>query len=126
MLPMLPLATIAERLHYNGCDWERSVRRLFQRHGVPMIKRGRGAYFVTEAQYAELIEKMTTCSASGAEAKRKSGTSAARSVSGARRVSSQNTLAEQIAATLQRPTAQNSKPKSGTNSFTVLAGGRRA
>ena len=38
-IEMLPLATIAERLHYSGRDWERSVRRLFQRHGVPMIKR---------------------------------------------------------------------------------------
>lgn len=123
---MLPLATIAERLHYSGRDRERSVRRLFQRHGVPMIKRGRGAYFVTEVQYAELIEKMTTCSPSGVEAKRRFGTSAVRSASGARRKSSANILAEQIAATLQKPIEQKSKPKSGTNCFTVLAGGRKA
>jgi hypothetical protein len=37
---MLTLATIAERLHYKGRDQQRSVRRLFARHRVPMIKRG--------------------------------------------------------------------------------------
>src|SRR5262249_54690238 len=93
--PIVPLATIAERLHYSGRDQERSVRRLFQRHGVPMIKRGRGAYFVTEAQYAELIEKMTTCSRSGVEAN--TSTSAVRSVSGRKGVSSKNILAERLA-----------------------------
>ena len=64
-----------------GRDRERSVRRLFERLRVPMTKRSRGAYFVTEAQYAELIEKMTTCSRSGVEAK--TSISVARSVSGA-------------------------------------------
>lgn len=87
---MLPLATIAERLHYSGRDWERSVRRLFQRHDVSMIRRGRGAYFVTEAQYAELIEKITTCSRSGVEAK--TSTSVVRSVSGGKRASSRSFL----------------------------------
>src|SRR4029077_108738 len=56
---LLPLSTIADRLHYTGRDRDRSVRRLFKRHGVPMIRRGRGASFVTEQQYAELIEKIT-------------------------------------------------------------------
>jgi len=64
-----------------GRDRERSVRRLFERLRVPMTKRSRGTYFVTEAQYAELIEKMTTCSRSGVEAK--TSISVARSVSGA-------------------------------------------
>jgi hypothetical protein len=119
---MLPLATIAERLHYSGRDWERSVRHLFRRHDVPMIKRGRGAYFVTEGQYAELIEKMTTCSRSDAEAN--ISTSAARSVSGGRRTSSKNILADRLAETMQRPIARNSKPRSDTKSFTVVEGGR--
>jgi hypothetical protein len=120
---MLPLATIAERLHYSGRDWERSVRRLFQWHGVPMIKRGRGAYFVTEAQYAELIEKMMTCSQSGVEAKTSTSV-VGQSVSGGKRVSSRNILAERLAEKMQRPTAQNSTPRSGTKSFTVVEGGR--
>ena len=124
LMKMLPLATIAETLHYSGRDRERSVRRLFARHRVPIIKRGRGAYFVTEAQFAELIEKMTTCLPSGVEAK--TSTSAVRSVSGVKRESSKNILAEQIAATMQRPTDQSSKPKSDTKYFTVVAGGRTA
>lgn len=120
---MLTLATIAERLHYSGRDRERSVRRLFHRHGVPMIKRGRGAYFVTEAQYAELIEKMTTCSRSGVEAN--TSTSAVRSVLGRKRGSSKNVLAERLTETMRRPTAPNSRRISGTKSFTVVEGGRR-
>jgi hypothetical protein len=102
---MLRLATIAERLHYSGRDRERSVCRLFQRLGVPMIKRGRGAYFVTEAQYAELIEKMTTCSRSGAEAN--TSMSAVRSVSGGKRGSSKSILADRLAETMRKPTARN-------------------
>jgi hypothetical protein len=118
---MLSLATIAERLHYSGRDRERSVRRLFARHGVPMIRRGRRVYFVTEQQYAELIEKMT-CSQSGGEAK--IFTSAVRSVSGAKRVSSKSILAERIAATMPKRTVRSSKPISATKSFTVVEGGR--
>ena len=53
---MHSLATIAARLHYSGRDRERSVRRLFARHRVPIIKRGRGAYFVSDAQFTELID----------------------------------------------------------------------
>src|SRR6516162_3138190 len=99
---LCPLSTIADRLHYTGRDRERSVRRLFERHRVSIIKRSRGAYFVTEAQYAELIEKMTTCSRSGAEAR--TSTSAVRSVSGGKRASSKSILAERIAATTPTPT----------------------
>jgi hypothetical protein len=115
------LATIAEWLRYEGRDRERSVRRLFARHGVRMIRRGRGVYFVTEQQFAELIEKMT-CLPSDGEAK--SFTSAVRSVSGAKRVSSKSILAGQIAAKLQKRTAPSSNPISDTKSFTVVEGGR--
>jgi hypothetical protein len=118
---MLTLATIAERLHYSGRDQKRSVRRLFARHRVAMIKRGRGVYFVTEQQYAELIEKLT-CLASGAEAK--TSTPAVRSVSGGKRVSSKNILAGRIAAKLQKNTVPSSKPISDMKSFTVVQGGR--
>src|SRR5262249_32670598 len=74
---MLSLTTIAQRLHYGGRDRKRSVRRLFARLGVPMIRRGRGVYFVTDQQYAQLIEKMT-CLPSGSAAN--ISTSAVRSV----------------------------------------------
>jgi hypothetical protein len=124
--PLLSLAIIADRLQYAGSDRERSVRRLFERHEIPIIRRGRGAYFATERQYAALLEAMTTCSHSGKGSTAKSSTSAVRSVSGARRESSQNILAEQIAAILQTPTDRGSKPKSAMKSFTVVAGGRTA
>src|SRR5690349_20921699 len=117
-----PLSTIADRLHYTGRDRKRSVRRLFARHRVSIIKRSRGAYFVTEAQYAELLEKMTTCSRSGVEAK--TSISVARSVSGGKRASSKSILAERIAAMTPTPTDRSSKRKSAMKSFTVVEGGR--
>ena len=119
---LLTLTTVANRLHYLGRDRERSVRRLFAQHGVSMIKRGRRAYFITEWQYAALIEKMTTCLPSGAEAR--TTTSEVRSVSGRKRGSSKSILAEQIAAMTQTPTDRSSKLKSATKSFTVVEGGR--
>src|SRR5215469_16659298 len=119
---ILTLATVADRLHYTGRDRERSVRRLFAHHGVSMIRRGRRVYFVTERQYAELIEKMTTCSPSGNAAN--TSTCAVRFVSGGKRASSKNILADQIAATMQTHTDRSSKRKSVTKSFTVVEGGR--
>src|SRR5262249_2718187 len=119
---LCPLSTIADRLHYTGRDRERSVRRLFERHRVSIIKRSRGAYFVTEWQYAALIEKMTTCLPSGAEAR--TTTSGVRSVSGGKRASSKSTLAERIAAMTQTLTDRSSKLKSATKAFTVVEEGR--
>jgi hypothetical protein len=120
-IELCPLSVIAERLHFMGPDRERSVRRLFERHRVSIIKRGPGVYFATAAQYAELIEKMTTCSQSGVEAK--TSISVARSVSGGKRASSKSILAERIAATTLTPTDRSSKRKSATKSFTVVEGG---
>jgi hypothetical protein len=119
---LLALSTVADRLQLTGRDRERSVLRRLRRHGVPFIRWGRGAYFVTEQQYDELIEKITVCSPSGNEAN--ISTSVARSVSGGRRASSKSILQEQIAAKLQTRTDQNLKPKSATKSFTVVEGGR--
>ena len=121
---LLPLTAIADRLHYVGTDRQRSVRRLFVKHRVPFIRRGRGVYFATEPQYEALIEAMTTCSTSGGAAK--TSTSGGRSVSGAKRGSSKNILAAQIAETLQKPIGQSSKQKSDTKCFTVVEGGRTA
>jgi len=120
---LLPLTTIADRLQYAGKDRVRSVRRLFARHDIPIIKRSRGAYFTTEQQYTALIEAMIKCSPSASAAN--SSTSVARSVSAGKRASSKNILAAQIAETLQTPIAPNSKPISGTKSFTVVEGGRK-
>ena len=120
---LLSFATIAERLHYTGVDAERSVRRLFDKHGVPFIRRGGGVYFATEQQFNLLLESMT-CSRSG-DAENTS-ISAGRSVSGAKPASSKSTLAAQIAAKLQRPTDQSSRPKFETSSFTVLEDERKA
>src|SRR4051812_12108465 len=116
----VPLETIADRLQYHGCDRVRSVRRLFAKHRMPVIKRGRGAYATTEQTFAALIEAMT-CSPS--ESAANISTSAVRSVSAKKCESSKSILAEQIAATLQTPIAQNSKQKSATNSFTVVEEG---
>jgi hypothetical protein len=119
---MHSLATIAERLKYTGRDRERSVLRLFERLGVPMIKRGRGGWFVTDQQqYEQAIEKMT-CLPSGVVAR--TSTSVARSVSVGNRVSSTNILRERIAAKLQKRTVQSLRSRSGTKSFTVVEGGR--
>ena len=119
---LLPLTTIADRLHYVGIDRERSVRRLFAKYSVPIVKRGRGSYFVTEQQYEALIEAMTICSTSGGAAK--ISTSVGRSVWVAKRGSSKSILAAQIAETLRKPIGQSLKQKSDTKCFTVVEGGR--
>jgi hypothetical protein len=120
---MLTLATIADRLQMRGSDRERSVRRLFVRHKVPIVKRCRG-YLATEEQYKALIEAMTTCSPSDG-ARAGSSMSVVRSVSGAKRASSKNILQAAIAETMQKPIDQNSNPTLGTKSFTVVEGGRK-
>ena len=118
---LLALEIIADRLQYAGSDRERRVRRLFARHGVPIIKLGRGVYFVTEFQFAALIEA-TTCLPCASAAK--TGTSVVRSVSGGKRISSKSILAAQIAETMQTPTDRSSRRKPATKCFTVVAGGR--
>jgi hypothetical protein len=118
---LLPLGAIADRLNYVGRDRERSVRRLFAKLGVPIVKRSRGVYFVTEEQYEALIEAMTCSPSEGAA---KISICAGRSVSGAKNGSSRSILAAQIAETLRKPTVQSSKRKSDTKCFTVVEGGR--
>jgi hypothetical protein len=119
---LLTVDDVADRLHFAGLNRNRWFQRLFMRHGVQFIRRGKGVYFVTERQYAALIEAMTTCSQS--ESAANTSTSAVRSVSGGKRASSRNILAAQIAATLQTPTDRSSKRIYATKSFTVVAGGR--
>jgi hypothetical protein len=119
----LTLAEVADRLRVAGQDCERSVRRLFDRHGINILRPNHRTFLVTERQYAALLEAMT-CSPS--ESAAKSITSGARSVLVVRRESSKNILREQIAATMQTRTDRSLRPKSGMNSFTVLEGGRKA
>src|SRR5215510_15060111 len=109
---LLSPAIVADRLYYTGRDRERSVRRLFARHSIPIIRRGRGAYFVTELQYAALIEAMTTCSPSGSAAR--TSTSGGRSVWGAKRASSKSTLQAVIAEKMPRRTSRSSRRTSAT------------
>ena len=116
------LKEVADDLHYRGIDRERSVRRLFARMGIKILRPSRGIYLVTDLQFEQLIEAMTCLPCGSAE---EIGTSVVRSVSGAKRESSKNILAAQIAATLQTPTGRSSKRTSGTKSFTVVEGGRK-
>jgi hypothetical protein len=116
------LSEVADRLRIDGRDRERSVRRLFERHRIGIMRLGSRSFLVAERQYAALLEAMT-CLRS--ESVAKSIMSAERSVLVAKRESSKSILAAQIDATMQTPTDQSSKPTSGTKSFTVLTGGRK-
>ena len=115
------LSEIADALHYTGADRERSVRRIFARHGIAILRRDRRTFLVTEQQYAALLEAIK-CSPSAGEAD--SGTSVVRSVSVAKAASSKNTLRAAIERRMPRRTARGSKRTSGGKCFTVLAGGR--
>src|ERR1700757_1600543 len=89
------LDEVADHLRYVGGDRERSVRRLFQRYGVPLLRRDRGTFLVSAQQFAALLEAMN-CSASGNEVG--STTSVARSASVAKPAGSKSTLRAAIAA----------------------------
>ena len=118
---LLTLGELADRLHYDGRDRERSVRRCFRHYGVPLVRRDGRGYLATEQQFAALLEAMT-CSLSEKEGA--TGTSGARSASVKRRASSKNTLRAAIAEKMQKPIELGSSTRSGENSFTVVEGGR--
>jgi hypothetical protein len=46
----------ADYLRYRGRDRQRSVRRLFQRHRIPLLRRDRGTFLVSAQQPAALLE----------------------------------------------------------------------
>src|SRR6478609_1231255 len=104
------LAEIADRLRYSGSDRERSVRRLFQKHKIGIVRRDRGTYLVSETQYATLLEAISCSRLGSAE---NTSTAAVGSVSGVKRGSSKNILAAQIAETMPTTTKRNSKRTSG-------------
>ena len=116
------LSEIAEILHYTGRDRERSVRRVFKRHGIPILRRDRNTFLATEQQLNALLEVMK-CSAPAAAGG--SGTSVARSVSVAKPASSKSTLRDAIAKKMPKRIARDSKVRSGAKCFTVVAGGRK-
>jgi hypothetical protein len=117
------LAEIAARLRIPGRDKERTVRRLFERHHIGILRLNHRTFLVTPRQFAALLDAMTCSPSEGAA---KSTTSEARSALVVRRASSKNILAAQIAETMQTRTARSSRPKSGTSCFTVHEGGRKA
>ncbi len=100
---LFTLAEIAEQLRYAGRDRERSVRRLFQRHGIALLRRDRGTFLVTDEQLAALLESMQCSPYENAAV---SGTSVARSASAARPVASKNILQAAIAEKMRKRTAE--------------------
>jgi hypothetical protein len=95
------LAEVAERLRYAGYDRERSVRRLFERHKIPLLRRDYHTFLVSADQFAALLEAMR-CSRSENEAR--SGTPVVRSEWVNRSVTSKNTLRDVIAKKMQKVT----------------------
>jgi hypothetical protein len=101
MLKLYTLAEVADDLRYSGRDRERSVRRLFLRYGVPILRRDRGTFLITDQQLTALVDAMK-CSPS--ENVVVFGTSVARSASVAKPVASKNTLRDAIAERMRRHT----------------------
>jgi TilS substrate C-terminal domain len=112
------LDEVADQLRYAGRDRERSVRRLFGRHHIPLLRRDRSTFLVAEQQLAALMEAMK-CSQSENEGV--FGTSVVRSVSARKLEPSKSTLRDVIARKMPKPTGPASKAKSGTSSYTGSA-----
>ena len=55
---LMTLTEIADALRYEGADRERSVRRLFERHNIPLLRRDRNTFLATEDQFAAILEVM--------------------------------------------------------------------
>lgn len=105
-LKLYTLAEVAEELRYMGRDRERSVRRLFERHAITLLRRDRGTFLVMDQQLAALLEAMK-CSPS--ENAAHSGISVVRSASAVKPVGSKSTLRDVIAEKMQKRTAPVSK-----------------
>ena len=101
MLKLFTIAEVADLLRYTGRDRERSVRRLFERWRIPLLRRDRGTFLATEEQVEGLLEAMK-CSPSASAAG--STTSVGRSVSVAKPAGSKSTLRAAIAARMPKPT----------------------
>ncbi len=56
--PTLTLEDVADRLHFDGKDRVRSVRRLLDKHQIPFIQPTRRHILVLESQYALLMERL--------------------------------------------------------------------
>ena len=119
----LPFAKIARRLHYDGVDRVRSVRRLFDRHGVPYVRRDRNTFLATEAQF-QLLMGQLTCSQSAEKAD--ITIVAERSASAPRSGMSRSTLRDAVNAKLQRRTRPSLSTTCSKSSFMVVPGGKGA
>jgi hypothetical protein len=119
---LITLSEMADLLHYEGRDRERSVRRCFQKHGLQLLKRDGRAAFATEQLYQELLWRMQGCSASVDEANY--SMRAVQSASAGRSAKSRNTLRAAVNAKLRSNTCTALRPKSVTKPLMVLPGGR--
>jgi hypothetical protein len=123
-MKLFTLDEVATILRYIGTDRERSVRGLFRRHGITILRRDHDTWLVTEAHLATLMEALDQCSRLESDAAA-SITSAERSASAAPRESSTKQARDLIAERMLKRTGRSSRRKSGASSLTVLAGGRR-
>ncbi|MBV8049670.1 MAG: hypothetical protein JOZ80_00700 [Acidobacteriaceae bacterium] len=103
------LDEVADYLRYSGRDRQRSVRRLFERHRIPLLRRDRGTFLVSDGELAALVEAMK-CSPSASAAG--STTSVGRSVSVAKPAGSKSTLRAAIAARMPTGTGPGSNTTS--------------
>src|SRR6266446_837475 len=110
MLKLFTIAEVADLLRYTGRDRERSVRRLFERCRIPLLRRDRGTFLATEEQVEGLLEAMK-CSPS--ESAAGSTTSVGRSGSVAKPAGSKSTLRAAIAARMPKGTEPGSSTTSG-------------
>ncbi len=117
----LTLSEVADLLRYDGKDRERSVRRLFRKYGVSIIRRDRNTFLVLPEQYKALMEKMT-CLPSEDEVA--CGTVEVQSVSAKPSGRSKNTLRAAISAKMPKPTGPTSSTNFSKKLFTALPGGR--
>lgn len=106
VVALYTMEELADELRYTGADRVRSVRRLFQRYSIPILRRDRGTFLATDAMVAALLEAMK-CSPS--ENGDRSGISVERSVSVVRSAGSKNTLRDAIAEKMRKHTGPVSK-----------------
>ncbi len=117
----LTLSEVADLLRYDGKDRERSVRRLFRKYGVSIIRRDRNTFLVLPNQYKALMEAMTCSPSEDAVA---FGTVEVQSVSARPSGRSKNTLRAAINARMPKPIGPTSNTNYSKKLFTAVPGGR--
>lgn len=112
---LLTLEEVADRLRIEGKDRRRSVRELFRKYDVPIIRKKNS--LVSEEQFKALVKAMTFSLSGNAVG---SITSGARSVSVPRGGGSKNILRAAIAERTRKPIAFGSPVKSEPSYLTVV------